>query len=754
MRMKKLPEIIYVENENGPRLGMSRESGLPILVVDGKKFKDHARDGELHPFEDWRLPAKERAEDLAGRLTKEQIIGLMMHAGKQSIPGQTVEFLGAYSTVDGVEFADSGAEAWELSDQQKKGIKEDFLRQFLMIEISDVRNAVRWNNNIQQECEKEPFAIPCNNSTNPRHAAGSIELFKGDSFCSVWPEMLGIACTFDPEIAKEYGHAAAVESRAMGMPTSLSPQIDLATDPRWSRFATTFGEVPDLAKDMSRAVCDGLQSTTDQTRQVEGAWGYDSMIAMPKHWPGGGTGEGGRDSHHIFGKYSVYPGDNLKNQMKIFTEGAFSLEDGTDCAAAIMPYYAISWNQDKKYGENVGNNYSRYMITDLLREEFGFQGVVCTDFSITEDEAEHIGERKGNCWGTEKLTIEERFLKLIEAGVDQFGDVMNPKPILKAYDMGVRKYGENVMRKRLESSAVRILTNMFRLGLFENPYLEEEKSVEKVGSKVLREKGLSAQRKSVVMLKNHNSVLPLKKGCRIYYPQREFLSKFTPFGDIPAHRGHAFSSQYIDPYAQTTDNPDEADCALVVMFNPIANDGYDVKDAETGGNGYVPISLQYGDYTAEYAREISIAGGDPLENFTNRSYRGKTVHTANAFEVEELIKVRQVMGKKPVIMLWQIDRPAVMKEFEPYCDGILMHFGLDPKVLIEAVFGVYEPSGLLAFQMPRDMKAVELQQEDVPLDMDCHIDADGHIYDYGYGLNWSGVISDTRTEKYGKGNVE
>lgn len=394
------------------------------------------------------------------------------------------------------------------------------------------------------------------------------------------------------------------------------------------------------------------------------------------------------------------------------------------------------------------------MITDLLREEFGFQGVVCTDFSITEDEAEHIGERKGNCWGTEKLTIEERFLKLIEAGVDQFGDVMNPKPILKAYDMGVRKYGENVMRKRLESSAVRILTNMFRLGLFENPYLEEEKSVEKVGSKVLREKGLSAQRKSVVMLKNHNSVLPLKKGCRIYYPQREFLSKFTPFGDIPAHRGHAFSSQYIDPYAQTTDNPDEADCALVVMFNPIANDGYDVKDAETGGNGYVPISLQYGDYTAEYAREISIAGGDPLENFTNRSYRGKTVHTANAFEVEELIKVRQVMGKKPVIVLWQIDRPAVMKEFEPYCDGILMHFGLDPKVLIEAVFGVYEPSGLLAFQMPRDMKAVELQQEDVPLDMDCHIDADGHIYDYGYGLNWSGVISDTRTEKYGKGNVE
>lgn len=754
MRMKKLPEIIYVENENGPRLGMSRESGLPILVVDGKKFKDHARDGELHPFEDWRLPAKKRAEDLAGRLTKEQIIGLMMHAGKQSIPGQTVEFLGAYSTVDGVEFADSGAEAWELSDQQKKGIKEDFLRQFLMIEISDVRNAVRWNNNIQQECEKEPFAIPCNNSTNPRHAAGSIELFKGDSFCSVWPEMLGIACTFDPEIAKEYGHAAAVESRAMGMPTSLSPQIDLATDPRWSRFATTFGEVPDLAKDMSRAVCDGLQSTTDQTRQVEGAWGYDSMIAMPKHWPGGGTGEGGRDSHHIFGKYSVYPGDNLKNQMKIFTEGAFSLEDGTDCAAAIMPYYAISWNQDKKYGENVGNNYSRYMITDLLREEFGFQGVVCTDFSITEDEAEHIGERKGNCWGTEKLTIEERFLKLIEAGVDQFGDVMNPKPILKAYDMGVRKYGENVMRKRLESSAVRILTNMFRLGLFENPYLEEEKSVEKVGSKVLREKGLSAQRKSVVMLKNHNSVLPLKKGCRIYYPQREFLSKFTPFGDIPAHRGHAFSSQYIDPYAQTTDNPDEADCALVVMFNPIANDGYDVKDAETGGNGYVPISLQYGDYTAEYAREISIAGGDPLENFTNRSYRGKTVHTANAFEVEELIKVRQVMGKKPVIVLWQIDRPAVMKEFEPYCDGILMHFGLDPKVLIEAVFVVYEPSGLLAFQMPRDMKAVELQQEDVPLDMDCHIDADGHIYDYGYGLNWSGVISDTRTEKYGKGNVE
>ena len=125
---------------------------------------------------------------------------------------------------------------------------------------------------------------------------------------------------------------------------------------------------------------------------------------MVKHWPGGATGEGGRDAHYAFGKYAVYPCNNCDTHLKVFTEGAFKLDGPTQKAAAVMPYYTISWGQDTKYGENVGNSYSKYMIQDLLREKYAYDGVVCTDWRITGNPAPTLdcfGER---CHGVEHLS--------------------------------------------------------------------------------------------------------------------------------------------------------------------------------------------------------------------------------------------------------------------------------------------------------------------------------------------------------------
>ena len=105
------------------------------------------------------------------------------------------------------------------------------------------------------------------------------------------------------------------------------------------------------------------------------------------------------------------------------------------------------------------------------------------------------------------------------------------------------------------------------------------------------------------------------------------------------------------------------------------------------------------------------------------------------------------MGDKPVVVVVSTGKPFV-PEFEQYADAILVSFGCQNQALLDLISGAVEPSALLPMQLPADMKTVELQMEDVPYDMECYVDADGNKYDFAYGLNWSGRISDSRTEKY------
>jgi len=167
-----------------------------------------------------------------------------------------------------------------------------------------------------------------------------------------------------------------------------------------------------------------------------------------------------------------------------------------------------------------------------------------------------------------------------------------------------------------------------------------------------------------------------------------------------------------------------------------------------GGNGYVPISLQYRPYKAVDARETSIAGGDPLELFTNRSYKNKTVTAVNTNDLKMVLDTKKALNGKPVIVVIDVSKPMVFSEFEKDVPAILLTFGVQDQTILDLLTGGYEPSGLLPFQMPADMKTVELQKEDVPFDMTCHTDSDGNIYDFGFGLNWGGVIKDARNEKY------
>lgn len=718
-------QFTLIKQTKGPDLGYNSESGVKILRIDGYAFKDLNRNGQLDAYEDWRLTPEQRAHNLATQIDIEQIAGLMLYS-----PHMVVN--------DSV-----------LSDKIRTCLLNDKMRHILVTKVKNAYTAALWHNNLQALAESQPYGIPTNNSSDPRNyteADGEFNAGSGGDI-SQWPREVGLAATFDLDIIRRHAEIASIEYRALGITTTLSPQIDLSTDPRWRRFYGTFSEDADLCTDIARIYTDAFQTTPGSKT----GWGNLSVNCMAKHWPGGGTGEAGRDAHYCFGQYGVYPGNNFEEHLLPFTEGALKLDGATQQASAIMPYYTISYGIDPS-GKNVANGFSRYIITDLLREQYGYNGVVCTDWIITGDNP-RVETMNGKPWGVEHLSINERHFEAIYAGCDQFGGNDNKMPVLAAYDIWCERFGKESAEKRFRESAERLLLNFFRVGVFENPYVDPVHTAEIVGCQEFVVEGYDAQLKSIVMLKNHNQSLPLQKGAKVYFPKRYYpasIGFFSRHQPSIAHYDWQIDTAVVKQYFELVDTPEEADFALLYIFSPEGNWGYSEEDVRQGGTGYIPISLQYEDYTATDAREVSIAGGDMKENFTNRTYLDKSESTYNRYDMEQVIQTKQLMGNKPVIVLMQPARPFIPAEIEPYSDALLLGFGVKDEAYLDILCGKAEPYGLLPMQLPKDMRTVELQMEDVAHDMECYVDADGHAYDFAFGMNWQGVIHDKRVKRYGR----
>lgn len=718
--------LIY--QSRGPVLGYT---SVPILEVDGYAFKDLSRDGKLDIYEDWRRSVEERAADLASKLTLEEICGLMLYS----------------SAVD----ADSAG----LSPQQVSLLEDDHIRHMLIRNVADPATGAAWSNSVQAYCEAARLGIPSNNSSDPRNytnGTANVNNYKpeadgefdpsGSSDISKWPREMGLAATFDMDVIRSHGEIVSAEYRALGITTALSPQADMASDPRWRRFYGTFSEDPYLCRDIARTYCDAFQTTPGSKT----GWGEQSVNCMVKHWPGGGTGEGGRDAHFGIGKYAVYPGGNFAQNLIPFTEGAFKLPGKTRMASAVMPYYTISYGQDPS-GENVANGFSGYIIGKLLREQCHYQGVVCTDWGIVGD-YDVPWRHKGKPWGVEGLSLAERRLKCFEAGVDQLGGAKDNAISMEAYELWAQKYGEQSARERFELSARRILVNIFNVGVFENPYVNPAAAAELVGCEEYVAAGYDAQLKSIVMLKNLSATLPMKLP-KVYEPLRHVPAGITHWQKPTAeYDEYPISKELLGHYYEVVDSPEEADFAIVSIKSPVGHWGFIMPSEAYPEGHYNPISLQWGPYTAATAREQSIAGGDPHESSANRSYRGFTEISSNYTDALLVQETKAAMGDKPLIVLVAAERPFVPAEIEPYADALLFYCGVSNYALLDIVSGAAEPYGLLPCQLPANMETVEAQCEDVPRDMECYRDAEGNTYDFAFGLNWSGVIKDERVRKY------
>lgn len=761
--IKAADGYLLVKNKNGAELGLQPNSGVKLLTVDGRLFKDMNRNGKLDKYEDWRLTPQQRAKDLAKQLSTENIAGLMLYSMHQRNLTP------------------------ELNEEQKKMLREDHVRTVLNADnTASTEITAKWNNALQAYAESLPFAIPANTSSDPRSDARGNGVYLTDVSGGVsrWPCNLGLAATFNPDIAKQFGQISAKEYRLLGIGTGLSPQIDLATDPRWTRYYGTFGEDPALARDMAQASIDGAQSTVD-SKGFDQDWGRYSINTMMKHWPGDGVGEGGREAHSQYGKYAVYPGNNFSTQLIPFVDGELKLKGKTKMASAVMSSYSIAWSNNGSLGEKVGSAYSKFKI-DLLRKKYHYDGVICTDWCVTRTPNDKPGPAGlSTVWGVEaSYTEAQRHYKALMAGVDQFGGNSDKQPILDAYAIGIKEHGKKFMDRRFQTSAVRLLRNIFQLGLFENPYLDVAQSVREVGNPIDKAAGYQAQLKSIVMLKNkgniiHKSSSALKKPLvyipMIYRPviiNKRFGTYQPANWTLPVDKNIA--SKYFQVVTDTVGSPSaidkdgkpmpalddiqrlapaevaKADLILAIIDNPTNQgnqfDGLGHDDIQ----GYIPLSLQYGKYTADSTavRRKSIAG-DPGEN---RSYYGKTAKIINASDLDNVRYAHncaQQAGKKlPVITMVHALKPMIFSEIEPLFDAIVVGYGVSDSAYFDIITGKAEPQGLLPMQQPKDMITVEKQFEDVPRDMECYTDSEGHHYDFAYGLNWKGIIKDARTAKY------
>lgn len=584
---------------------------------DGTQYRDLNHNGIMDPFEDPRRSVEERVEDLLGRLSLAEKVGLMFHtvieAGEDGVP---LEAPGKIS-----------------KSPTTTVVNRKHLSHFNVHALDDARMAARWHNAVQAMAERNPHGIPVTISTDPRHAfiENAGVSFSAKAF-SQWPEPLGLAALQDADVVRRFADIARQEYCAVGIREALHPTLDLATEPRWARQAGTFGQDPSLVTTLSLAYLVGFQGDS---------LGADSVACVAKHFPGGGPQKDGEDAHFPYGKEQVYPGGRAEDHLAPFRP---VIEAGV---AAIMPYYGqpIGLTLDGEDIEEVGFGYNRQVVTGLLREKLGFDGVVLSDWELVNDN--HVGDQvlPARSWGVQHLDPHGRMELILAAGCDQFGGEECVDVLLDLVEQG------RVTEARVDESARRLLAVKFRLGLFDNPYVDEDLAAKTVGRQDFRDLGHETQARSVTVIHRREGALPLAPGGRVYV--------------------EGLSLDAAQRLGSVVGDPAEADVAVVRLMAP-----FDPRDDLFLEAWFHQGSLEFRPGLVE--------------------------------------RLRRIADHCPLVIDVILDRPAVLTPLVPIASAIVGSYGSNDHALVDALTEVHEPVGRLPFDLPRSMDQVRAHPEDVP----------------------------------------
>ncbi len=634
-----------------------------LLEVDGYQFKDLNKNGTLDPYEDWRLPADQRIDDLIAQMTLEEKVGFMLIS--------TTRLAGDFAFQPGAPRGEvtSGFNEEDLIQENNmftrqplatplmsasgttKGVQERHLRHFILRANTNAEIMAEWSNNLQALCEDTRLGIPAIVASNPRNHItmdAAIGLSQGATVFSKWPGELGLSATQDLELVRKFADIARQEWASVGIRKGYQYMADLATEPRWQRNEGTFGEDADWAAAVMREVVLGFQGEK---------LGKGSVALTTKHFPGGGPQVDGQDPHFDFGQDQHYPGGMFDYHLKPFQA---AIDAGT---SAIMPYYAKPIGTEY---EEVAFAYNKRIIKDLLRDKMGFQGIINSDTGPIEMQP----------WGMEKYSIEERYGKAIEAGVDLFSGTGDPTQLMAAVTLGY------VTEERVNESIFRLLKEKFDLGLFENPYVDVEQAKKLVGNPEFQEAGDLAMRKSIVLLKNDQQLLPIKAKTKVYFETYFEKSKDTP-PSIP------FTSSNPSWEFELVETQEKADL-VVLWLNP-----------------------HFGSLFSSDGSEIDVRLS---KNKINTDY------------------VNGVLAKKPTVTVINFTNPWVISELKSEgLQTLVATFGTTPEAILDVFAGKVNPSGKLPFTIPVSVEAVKSNLSDVP----GHQEKEGYaLFKFGHGLSY------------------
>ena len=610
----------------------------PVLTENGLHFRDLNKNGVLDIYEDPRQPVEARVEDLLSQMMLEEKAGLMFHSMIGMQP-------------DGTLTESLSREGGPTKTSEVIAVK--LMNHFNILNVFEPRAIAAWHNRLQKMAERTRLGIPVTISSDPRHAfSNNVGANLPAGHFSQWPEPTGRAATRDAALVREFGDIARQEYLAAGIRVALHPMVDLATEPRWCRVNGTFGEDADLVSEMGSAYIRGFQGET---------LGKHSVACMTKHFPGGGPQMNGEDAHFAYGKEQVYPGDNFDYHLKPF-EAAFAA--GT---SQIMPYYGMPVGTQY---EEKGFSFNKAVITGLLREKYGFDGIVCTDWLLLNGLTMFGRELiEAKAWGVEHLTPIERAQVALEAGVDQFGGETCPELIVELVRSG------KVPEERINQSVRRLLREKFRLGLFDNPYLDPEFAEKTIGRDDFKSKGELAQRKALVLLKN------LSRGTRDGTTQ-----PVLPLSGKPKIYIENMNPETAGQYGELVSDPAQADFAILRLAAP-----YEKR------KGFLDSLFHAGDLD---------------------------------FKSPEKERILGILETVPTVVDFYFERPAVIPEINAKCAALLANFGANDEAVLDVVFGRFAPTGKLPFEIPASMEAVRKQKEDLPYD------SENPLYPFGFGLTY------------------
>jgi len=640
-----------------------------IIEVDGYKFKDLNKNGELDIYEDWRLSPQERSKDLVSKMSVEEKVGFMLISTTRMKNDRAFERAPSNEPIKSDFNEEDLVQMNNIFTRQPlpypmmaaagttKGVTQLHLRHFILRANVKARTIAEWSNKLQALCESAPLGIPAIVASNPRNHItkdAAIGTSFGTTAFSVWPGELGLSAMRDLELTREFADIARQEWRAVGLRKGYMYMADLSTEPRWQRIEGTFGENAEWAAKMMTEVVLGFQGDSLT---------HSSVALTTKHFPGGGAGEGGQDPHFPWGKNEVYPGKMFENNLIPFKA---AIAAGT---SAIMPYYSKPVGTEF---ESIAYAYNRGVIHDLLRVRLGFKGIINSD----------TGPIEMMPWGAEDLSIPERYKRTLEAGVNLYSGSADPSQLLETVKSGM------VDMDLIDNSVTLLLNEKFRLGLFENPYVDEDAAERIAGSAPFKEKADLALRKSIVLLKNSSNALPLKPKTKVYFESHQ-----KKYGESNSSAGEVYPTTENQNDLVFVKTPEEAD-VILLWIRP------------TG----MPLFN---------------SNGSPLSVSLSK----------NSVDVKY---INQLTVRKPTIMVVNYTNPWVIDEIynskmQNNIVGVLATFGTTADALLDIVTGKFKPSGKMPFSTPVSEEAVKNQKEDVP----GYLEGEGYaLFKYDEGLTY------------------